>query len=78
MKNKCPCCGFYTLEQPYGSYDICPVCFWEDDFIQLEDETYEGGANTVSLLQARKNFKKFGACEWEMKKYVRPPRKSEL
>jgi Cysteine-rich CPCC len=26
----CPCCGFLTLDER-GGYDICPVCFWEDD-----------------------------------------------
>ena len=26
----CPCCGFLTLPSR-GGYDICPVCFWEDD-----------------------------------------------
>lgn len=50
-KYKCPCCGFYTFdEKPNGNYDICPVCFWEDDPIQLEDNEYEGGANRVSLV----------------------------
>lgn len=74
MKYKCPCCGFYTFkERPNGNYDICEVCFWEDDPIQLENETYEGGANHVSLVQARKNFILFEACEGEMKKYVRNP-----
>ena len=47
-KYKCPCCGFYTFdEKPDGNYDICPVCFWEDDPIQSEDIEYEGGANRV-------------------------------
>lgn len=79
MKFKCPCCGYYTFEdKPNGNYDICPVCFWEDDPIQLADENYKGGANHVSLLQARENFKSFGACEWDMRKYVRPPKKEEL
>lgn len=79
MKYKCPCCGFYTFnERPDGSYDICPVCFWEDDYIQLNDENFAGGANKVSLVQARKNFLEFGACEWEMKKYVREPLEYEL
>lgn len=26
----CPCCGYMTLDRR-GAYDICPVCFWEDD-----------------------------------------------
>lgn len=30
--------------------------FWEDDPIQLEDNEYKGGANRVSLIQARHNF----------------------
>ena len=78
MKYKCPCCGFYTVdEKPRGNYDICPVCFWEDDPLQLEDETYEGGANRVSLRLARENFAEFGACEREMIKFVRPPLENE-
>jgi hypothetical protein len=79
MKFKCPCCGYYTFEnKPDSSYDICKVCFWEDDPIQLEDPAYEGGANKVSLSQARENFKEFGACEHEMIQYVRKPYPDEL
>ena len=29
-KFTCPCCGCLTLNER-GAYDICPVCFWEDD-----------------------------------------------
>jgi len=29
-KYKCLCCGYRTLDER-GEYDICPVCFWEDD-----------------------------------------------
>lgn len=79
MKYKCPCCGYYTFtHKPDGSYDICKVCFWEDDPIQLENPTYEGGANKVSLIQAQKNFKEFGACEREMIPHVRKPSSDEL
>ncbi len=78
-KYKCPCCGFYTFDEKLnGNYDICPVCFWEDDPIQLEDNEYKGGANRVSLIQARHNFLLFGACEEEMKKHVRKPKEDEL
>lgn len=79
MKYKCPCCGYYTFEnQPNGSYDICKVCFWEDDPIQLDDPTFEGGANRVSLQQARLNFKEFGACEKRLISYVRKPTDEEI
>ncbi len=79
MKYKCPCCGYYTFkERPNGCYSICPVCFWEDDLIQMNDEHYEGGANAVSLVQARKNFITFGACEEKMIPYVRKPKKDEI
>lgn len=79
MKYKCPCCGFYTFEhKPNGTYDICKVCFWEDDPIQLDAPNYEGGANKVSLLQARENFLRFGVCEEAMIPYVRKPKQDEL
>lgn len=56
-KFKCPCCGNLTLnEEPPGTYDICDICGWEDDEIQFDNPDYEGGANTLSLNQARKKL----------------------
>ena len=79
-KYKCPCCGFYTFKRkPTGSYDICPVCFWEDDLFQSLDPDCIGiGANKVSLNQGKANFIEFGACEREMIPNVRAPLKSEM
>ena len=42
-------------------YDICPICFWEDDGVQFADPDYEGGANEESLNAARANFRSLGA-----------------
>ena len=70
----CPCCGYDTLdEEPPGTYQICKICFWEDDPIQFYDPNYKGGANTVSLIQAQKNFEMFGACEKKFIENVMPP-----
>lgn len=49
----CPCCGFLTLEEEYGSYVICSVCGWEDDGVQLANPTSAGGANSESLAEAQ-------------------------
>lgn len=73
----CPCCGYRTLDSE-REYDICPVCFWEDDWLQYKEETFAGGANKVSLLQARENYKKFGACEEQLIQYVRQPLEEEV
>jgi hypothetical protein len=74
----CPCCGYRTFDyEPNGSYNICGVCFWEDDPIQLEDPDYKGGANPMSLRQAQRNFLEFGACDRDMLRNVRPPTKDE-
>jgi hypothetical protein len=73
-KFACPCCGYRTLrERPGGTYNICEVCFWEDDPFQFDNPDYEGGANRVSLRQGQKNFLLFGACEEDMIKNVRRP-----
>lgn len=75
----CPCCGYKTLEnEPPGTYDICPICFWEDDPIQYEERYYAGGANRFSLVEAQKNFKKFGACDGNALAYVRKPNKYDV
>lgn len=79
LKYKCPCCGYYTYnEKPNGQCDICPVCYWKDDPFQSEDPDKESGANGVSLNQARENFKKFGACQENMIKYMRSSNEDEL
>ena len=77
-KYRCPCCGYFTFEKKERAYDICPVCFWEDDPEQFKNPTLHGGANHVSLAEAKINYKHFAACDTEMKKYVRGPKKDEL
>ncbi len=78
-KYQCPCCGFFALEgTPDNSFDICPICFWEADGVQLDDPDYSDGANKVSLCEARENFLKFGASEEAFAKNVWPPYPDEL
>lgn len=79
MKYACPCCGYQTLnDEPPGTYDICGICFWEDDGVQFNDPDYEGGANTVSLRQAQQNYARFGACDQGSLKFVRSPNEKDI
>lgn len=74
MKYTCPCCGYKILEEkPPGTFEICSICFWEDDGVQYDDPDYEGGANSPSLRQAQKNYILFGACEESSIEFVRKP-----
>jgi hypothetical protein len=75
----CPCCGYRTLSER-AVFEICAVCFWEDDG-QSDDDADEilGGPNgRLSLNEARANFRTFGAVEERFLKNVRPPHVSEL
>jgi hypothetical protein len=75
----CNCCGFRTLLSPEsGSYEVCPVCFWEDDPVQAEDLSFAGGANAISLAEARENYLQCGACEPRFSDQVRHARIGEL
>lgn len=79
MTYPCPCCHNLTLsEQPTGTYEVCPVCYWEDDPVQFDDEEYEGGANSVSLKKARENYRAFGACNENVQAEVRKPNANEV
>ncbi len=78
MKYKCPCCGCYTLEEPNGRYEICPVCFWEDDPKAVETPNIAFGANNVSLKVAKKNYRELGACSPDVQRSVRAPEPAEL
>jgi rubrerythrin len=75
----CPCCGHRTLEEePRGTYEICPVCYWEDDPVQKENPDYPGGANRVSLRTARQNYARIGVSDPRFKGFVRLPRQDEI
>lgn len=55
--NRCFCCGYLTIKTR-GEYDICPVCFWEDD--GSEDTERFSQANKMKLSEGISNFKKYG------------------
>lgn len=76
---KCPCCGFKTLSER-GGFEICAVCFWEDDGQDDQDaDIVRGGPNgLLSLTQARANFHSFGSCEQRHIKNVRKPLPEEM
>src|SRR5262249_61190046 len=73
-RHACACCGYRTLPAK-GDYELCPVCFWEDDGQSDDDadEVYGGPNGSLSLTQARSNFAAFGACDREFIENVRPP-----
>ena len=74
VKYRCPCCGYKTLEER-GGFDICPVCFWEDDGQdEVDAETRRPfSPNHMSLAQGRENYRRIGATEERLLQYVRPP-----
>lgn len=76
---RCPCCGYLTLCGRAG-YEICPVCFWEDDGQDSHDaDEVRGGPNgSLSLTQARQNFREFGASDRKSLGRVRKPKPEEI
>jgi Cysteine-rich CPCC len=70
--HQCPCCDYFTLEEPHA-WEICHICFWEDDGIYLDRPDFGSGANHgMTLRQARENFRLLGACEATMLENVLP------
>jgi hypothetical protein len=65
MKAGFPCavCGYLVFRTPPGSYEICPVCGWEDDAAQLRWPSLSGGANRLSLKDAQRNFARLGLAD---------------
>ncbi len=74
----CPCCKFRTLHSR-GEYEICQVCFWEDDGQDEHDaDVVRGGPNhDLSLRQGQLNFASYGAVQERFRKFVRPARHDE-
>jgi hypothetical protein len=73
----CPCCGYRTIGAR-GDYEICPVCWWEDDGQDNENaDVVMGGPNYhVSLTQGRINFLREGIYDpmrGDLRKNQDPP-----
>ena len=55
-RHACPCCGHWVAGRE-GQYVICPRCAWEDDPVQTRDTAFAGGANVLSLDEARRRWR---------------------
>jgi hypothetical protein len=72
MSYPCPACGFEVFDDLPGSYDLCPICDWEDDGVQLRFPSMRGGANGESLFEyQQKVLKTFFLSVKEVKGYRR-------
>ena len=60
-------------------YEICPVCFWEDDGQDDESAAHVwGGPNGgLSLTEARQNYSLIGAADPKDLRHVRAPTEEE-
>jgi len=56
---KCPVCGERNFEDD-NNFEVCDVCGWENDGVQLDDPDFRGGANNESLNERR--------AQWERQK----------
>ena len=76
---RCLCCGSRTLHTP-GTFELCPVCWWQDDGQDETDaDVVRGGPNgLLSLTAARANFLALGACDPQFRTRVRAASASEL
>lgn len=76
LKYPCPCCGYLVFSEPLGSYEICPICCWEDDLSQLRFPTTLG-ANSITLIQAQENYASYGVSKAGRDCGARPPNEAE-
>ena len=61
VRYACPVCGAACFDEK-GGYEICPVCGWEDDPLQRREPDFKGGANEMSLNEAKEAWKKKGTA----------------
>lgn len=73
-KFACPCCENDTLDE-VAVYEICPVCFWEDDGTTNLDDA--SGPNYRTLREGKETYVLIGACAPGMLRYCRPPLEDE-
>ncbi len=75
-KFSCPCCGHFTISSPTpGSWEVCPVCFWEDS---IGSEDSWGADWEDDLLLAQRAYLKMGASHADWLGKVRTPLPDEM
>ncbi|MCL2357029.1 MAG: hypothetical protein FWC70_07715 [Defluviitaleaceae bacterium] len=57
---KCPVCREYEFETD-DNYEICKVCRWENDGLQLDEPDSNEGANDLSLNDFKAEWQKRNA-----------------
>lgn len=67
----CPCCD-HTTFSGYGTHEICPVCFWQNDGSDMRRLHRWSMANAMTLATARVNFVALGACHALLVPHVVP------
>lgn len=77
-KVTCFICGHRTLDERCD-WDICPVCFWEDDVMLTPDDVDKTSpANKgMAVSEAQANFMLLGASSETRRTNVRPPQADE-
>ena len=55
LKNSCPVCGYLTLDER-DSFDICSICFWEDNGIDDFEVNNDSEPNQITLKEGREIF----------------------
>lgn len=71
----CPCCGYRTLPDGPGAYEVCPVCLWEDEGGPAWSV---GGPNGISLVEAQQRYLSGGVAHPSERKRARAPRPDEV
>ncbi|MET3243442.1 hypothetical protein ABIE53_000187 [Burkholderia sp. OAS925] len=75
---QCACCDHFSVGSN-EDWEICAVCFWEQDPLSLTHPDFPSGANHgLSLREARRNFEQFGACAEQWVSRVLPVGKRNL
>lgn len=49
----CPVCGKHKFTE---AFQKCPVCNWENDYVQENNPRWINGANELSLDEARRAY----------------------
>ena len=57
---------------------ICPVCFWENDVFDPEEDAPSDENRGMTLRQGRENYRRWGAVRQDLVPFARPLRPEEL